>query len=87
MLVLLLHISDIHFKHPECANPEQDPDLIYREAMLDDVDKQVGRLGKMDAILVGGDIAFKGSAAEYECAQAWLAKLAEVARCPVSRKC
>ena len=38
--------------------------------------------GFVDAILVGGDIAFKGSPAEYKVARAWLLELARQCGCP-----
>lgn len=83
--MLLLHVSDIHFNHPQCAHQDTDPDRHYREAMLDDISEQVERLGEVSAILVGGDIAYKGDPAEFKHASAWLLELAEVTGCPTSR--
>lgn len=41
--------------------------------------------GSVSAILVSGDIAFKGAAEEYQTAMTWLRELAAVAGCPVER--
>ena len=60
-VVLLLHISDIHFRSPRCLTPDQDPDRPYRTRMLQDLRDRVTELGPAHAILVGGDIAFKGA--------------------------
>lgn len=45
----------------------------------------VANLGSVSAILVSGDIAFKGAAEEYLTAMTWLRELAAVAGCPVER--
>jgi len=45
----------------------------------------VANLGSVSAILVSGDIAFKGAADEYQTAMTWLRELAAVAGCPVER--
>jgi hypothetical protein len=42
-------------------------------------------LGSVGAILVGGDIAFKGTPEEYEVAMIWIKELAAVAGCPLER--
>ena len=69
--MLLLHISDIHFKDPIC-HTEMDPDLPYRTALIQDVRKRVLELGQVQAILVTGNVAFHGRASEYKAALAWL---------------
>lgn len=40
--MLILHISDIHFKSPQCLDPAQDPDLAIRTRMMRDLAQQVG---------------------------------------------
>jgi predicted phosphodiesterase len=83
--MLLLHIADIHFTHPICLTPN-DPDRPYRTRLVQDARAEVRRLGRsVDAILVGGDIAFKGAREEYEAALAWLTELAGAVGCPVER--
>ena len=39
----------------------------------------------VQAILVGGDIAYRGAAAEYDAALAWLEELAKECGCPMER--
>lgn len=80
----LLHLSDIHFKEPDCLDPPTDPERPYRTRLKADLvamcaDKTV------DAILVSGDIAFKGHPAEFEVADAWLKDLAAASGCRPDR--
>lgn len=77
--MLLLHVSDIHFKAPQCSNPDHDPTRPYRTRLVQSVGDKVNDLGPVDAILVGGDIAFKGDPAEYDAAAIWLKELADAA--------
>jgi predicted MPP superfamily phosphohydrolase len=83
--VLLLHIADIHFRSPDCLNPDLDPDRPYRTRLIQDVRSRVSELGPVGAILIGGDIAFKGAPEEYQVAMAWITELAAVAGCPLER--
>lgn len=83
--MLLLHISDIHFRSPDCLNPDLDPDRPYRTRLIQDVRERVAELGSVGAILIGGDIAFKGAAEEYSTAMTWIRELAAVAGCPAER--
>lgn len=78
----LLHLSDIHFRTPDCENPATDIHQPYRTLLTQDVVELCRDAGPVDAILVGGDIAFKGDAAEYKVARAWLLDLARQCRCP-----
>jgi predicted MPP superfamily phosphohydrolase len=80
--LLLLHLSDIHFEEPFCLNPGTDQDQPIRQALLNDIGKMVSRLGPVDAILVSGDIAFKGHPQEYKAATDWLLEAARIANCP-----
>jgi len=83
--MLLLHISDIHFRAPDCLNPDLDPERPYRTRMVQDVRARTESLGAVGAILIGGDIAFKGDPREYTAALAWLKELAAACRCPLER--
>ena len=83
--MLLLHISDIHFRAPDCTDPNLDPDRPYRTRLLQDVRARVTELGPVGAILIGGDIAFKGTPEEYHTAMVWIRELAAVASCPLER--
>ena len=82
--MLLLNISDIHFRHPICNSP-MDPDRPYRTRLIQDVRDRTATWGNVDAILVGGDIAFAGAAEEYEAAYQWLKELAQACGCPLER--
>ena len=51
--------------------------------MVQDVRDRVAELGSARAILVGGDIAFKGTPEEYKVARTWIEELASAAGCPL----
>jgi hypothetical protein len=78
----LLHLSDIHFRTPDCENLATDINQPYRTLLVQDVVERCREGGAVDAILVGGDIAFKGDPAEYKVARAWLLGLARQCGCP-----
>lgn len=80
----LLHLSDIHFKEPDCLVPATDPERPYRTRLKADLVELCGTK-TVDAILVSGDIAFKGHPAEYSAAYAWLKDLAAAAGCRLDR--
>lgn len=83
--MLLLHLSDIHFRVPHCLNGGMDPERPYRTRLLQDVADRVQELGSVGAILVTGDVAFQANAQEYSTAFAWLKEVAEVSGCPMAR--
>jgi hypothetical protein len=83
--MLLLHISDIHFKEPDCLNPAMDPDLPYRTLILRDARERIRTLGNVGAILIGGDVAFKGDPSEFETALVWIKELAQACGCPFEK--
>ena len=83
--MLILHISDIHFKTPDCLDPDTDPDKSVRTRIENDIEEQLERLGDVDAILVGGDIAYKGAKEEYEVAWEWFEKLLDITGCAKER--
>src|SRR5512137_1856097 len=83
--MLLLHVSDIHFRAPDCLQPELDPERAYRTRLMRDVQERAGVVGPVDAILVGGDIAFGGDPREYSVAAAWLRELQRVCGCGENR--
>lgn len=83
--MLMLHISDIHFKSPDCLDQWMDPELPIRTRMMRDLTEQVRRLGNVDAILIGGDIAFKAAPDEYQAARAWIQQLSQISGCQKER--
>lgn len=79
-----LHLSDIHFKSPECLTPGQDENSTFRYRVEEDVADLCVDI-PAQAIFVGGDIAFKGAADEYEAAKAWLFNIADNVGCERSQ--
>lgn len=69
MPLRLLHVSDIHF-HATAPGWDEDSDL--RNELVADVRELVSSSGVIDAVLVGGDIAFSAQAEEYAIAMAWI---------------
>lgn len=82
--MLLLHISDIHFKYPVCTT-HYDADRPFRTLMVQDVRVHVDTLGPVGAIMVSGDIAYAAHPEEYKAAKDWLMELAEAGKCPKER--
>jgi predicted phosphodiesterase len=71
-MVVLVHLSDIHFR--KNSNSVTDIDKDLRNEIEADAGRVAGDLGAPTAILVGGDIAFSGARDEYESAKEWLHK-------------
>jgi hypothetical protein len=76
----LLHVSDIHFRWPQCRL-EGDPDRFIRTELINDARDLVQDLGPIHVILVGGDIAFQARSEEYDYARDWLLELASEVGC------
>lgn len=74
--LLILHLSDIHFKESEIGTT-QDPNVHLRNELLRDVVAQCHKLGPPDVIIVGGDVAFAGDPKEFSFATDWLQQLCE----------
>ena len=83
--MLFLHISDIHFKSPDCLDLDRDEDSSIRTLLMRDLIERIGTLGNVDGIFIGGDVAFKAAADEYETARAWIQQLAQITGCPRDR--
>jgi hypothetical protein len=69
--MLMLHISDIHFKHGEVGEPD-DPNRGLRDDMIQDVKYMRKRLRSPGMVLLSGDIAYAGRKEEYDFAYSWL---------------
>ena len=76
----MLHVSDIHFRHPFCEGND-DPDVYVRSELTAHARAQIRDLGDVDVILVTGDIAFCGIGPEYDAATKWLEDLATSVGC------
>lgn len=83
--MLMLHISDIHFKSPDCLDPWMDPDSPIRTRMMRDLTEQVRKLGQVGAILIGGDVAYRAAPEEYHAARGWIQQLSQISGCPKER--
>jgi 3',5'-cyclic AMP phosphodiesterase CpdA len=81
--MLMLHISNIHFKKGEVGEPD-DPNKGLRDDLIEDVKYMRGRLGAPGMVLLSGDIAYAGRQEEYDFAYSWLGKeLCPAARCDI----
>lgn len=78
--MLLLHLSDIHFRKGEIGTA-QDPNYRLRSELIRDVERQCQRLGPADSIVISGDIAFAGDPEEFDFATQWLTTLCRSAGC------
>jgi len=82
--MLILHLSDIHFKNGEAGSP-MDQDHHVRTVLLRDLRQQCETIGATpDVVLVSGDIAYAGAAEEYDFAQKWLEEVCKTAGCDTS---
>lgn len=85
LAMLLLHLSDLHFR-AGVTGTALDPDLHLRNELLRDAETMCTRFGELPAaILLSGDIAFAADPHEYEFARWWLADLCR--RCGVPLSC
>jgi predicted MPP superfamily phosphohydrolase len=84
MPVAFLHLSDIHFGQEKGGRVFTHEDV--RERLLDDVAQLVRKLpnGRVDGIIVTGDIAYAGSEKQYSAAGKWLDRLASAAGCKIT---
>ena len=82
--MLILHLSDIHFKDGVAGEP-MDPDHHIRNMLVRDIRNQCQALGASpDAVLVSGDIASAGATEEYSFAQSWLEAVCAASGCETS---
>jgi len=75
--MLLIHISDIHFRNGEVGTA-MDPNTHIRNELLRDAEVMCEKLGSVpDAILISGDLAYAGDPEEFRFALSWLEQLCE----------
>src|SRR5262249_12572267 len=82
--MLIVHLSDVHFHYPACVSGT-DPNRPFRTRLVQDARDRADKLGSIDAIIVGGDIAYAGNPEEYAEALKWLYELADACRCKRTR--
>ncbi|WP_170219238.1 metallophosphoesterase family protein [Nocardioides litoris] len=75
MPLRIVHVSDIHF-HKDTYGWDANRD--QRQELISDLKDIVLSEGPVDAILVGGDIAFSAEPEEYDTARRWLSDLVAV---------
>jgi Predicted phosphohydrolases len=78
------HLSDIHFAG-YAAGAVFDLESDIRNELVLDLQQLVERAGPLDALLIGGDIAGKGKAGEYEVAERWITELCGEFAIPTER--
>lgn len=74
--VLLVHLSDIHFKTGEFG--EEERNTYLRGELERDLAAMRDRLGPATAVVVTGDVAFAGKPDEYTVARDWLNAVSEI---------
>jgi hypothetical protein len=71
--LIFLHLSDIHFQ--KWSGDRYDTDQNIRHEIVLDARSVASLVGKPSGILITGDVAFSGSAEEYQNAKIFLAEL------------
>ena len=79
-VLTLLHLSDIHLLGLDDESIH-DSFLELREALEDDVRRLVVEHGRIDAIVIGGDVVAHGKPEQFEAATRWIDRLAAIAGC------
>lgn len=80
MPLRILHLSDIHFSTK--LNEERSLHTDVRDQLLNDLrDAMIPQHGRIDKVLIAGDIAFSGTRAEYEEAAKWLHQVTTLVGC------
>lgn len=74
--LLILHLSDIHFRKSEIGTA-QDPNFHLRNELLRDLRQQCDRIGPPVVIIVSGDVAFSGDPEEFAFATEWLERVCD----------
>jgi hypothetical protein len=69
--LVFVHLSDLHFR--DGTDPLAEREAAQRDKLLKDVPKAVALAhGKLEAVLLTGDLARTGQKAEYDVARGWL---------------
>ncbi|MGA4332489.1 metallophosphoesterase [Ralstonia nicotianae] len=84
MPVSIAHLSDIHFQ----CDPDQighDPNSHMRDELVDDLEREAGKLGGLSALVISGDIAYGGRKAEFDLAAQWIKAICNRTGCPIDK--
>jgi predicted MPP superfamily phosphohydrolase len=74
--LVFVHLSDLHFRAP--GHPLAEREAALRDALLEDIPRTVGRVtGKLEAVLLTGDLARAAQSEEYREARLWLNDLCD----------
>jgi 3',5'-cyclic AMP phosphodiesterase CpdA len=79
--VTFIHLSDIHFRQGR-AGDAHDEDGLLRHELQRDLRRIATRFRRLDGLIVSGDVAYSGKAAEYDYATSWLESIRELLGCP-----
>lgn len=78
--LVIVHLSDIHFRKEWSANIEnQEHDI--RNELERDLRNLCPRISRVSAILITGDIAFSGNEDEFKLAKNWISRICELVEC------
>jgi predicted phosphodiesterase len=70
---VVVHLSDLHFTVGDPGLEERN--ALIRDRLVADLNGLIGQTGTADAVVVTGDIAYSGKAAEYEQADQWFKQI------------
>ena len=82
MPLVIAHVSDIHFGGYGAG---WDEDEDQRKELVRDLKRLLGKAGRIDGVIVGGDIAFAGKSGEYDLADQWISDICEAGKCSRSQ--
>ena len=77
-MIRFLQISDIHFTDVSGADDDY---ALMKTRFLEDIEECHNQIGKIDYILICGDIAFSGMESEYNKAREYIANIIEKSGC------
>lgn len=82
--LVFVHLSDIHFRQGRTGDAHDLDEEVRNELEIDLRAVQSKLLGRIDGIIVTGDIAFAGKADEFKVAASWLTRVRELVDCPTN---
>lgn len=81
MKAVFVHLSDIHFGQEKDGGTDAE-NADAKKRLIEDACTEVGKLGgKVQGVIVTGDIAYSAKEKEYALAAAWLAELTDAIGC------